>query len=198
MCQLPTLGGAILALQSGQPSKFKRSFEFYQLKLSSHFQCLWQQTHKIPILSSIILAPHFRPFSPSFCSSSPPLILASSSYTSSFTHKLAPSLVQTQNWGRIHKLLFLLVLLGIIRVSILLINMMMFNSYLTCYGWLNMETFGLGWKSSEKLKEKLKQICWKLNPKRCPYGGVHGLFCGHQNLMKPFLMILDIHSFPTI
>ena len=76
----------------------------------------------------------------------------------------------------------LLVLLGLIRVSILLINMMIYLLWLIKHGniWVRL-------KNSEKLKEKLKQIYWKLNLRRCPYDGVYDLFCGHRNLMKPFL-----------
>ena len=34
---------------------------------------------------------------------------------------------------------------------------MIYYDYMGWYGWLSMETFGLGWKSSEKLKEELNQ-----------------------------------------
>ena len=69
----------------------------------------------------------------------------------------------------------------------LLSNMMIYSDYMTCYSWLNMETLGLGWKICEKLKGKLKQNGWELNPGMCPYGGVYGFICKHQNLMKLFL-----------
>ena len=91
--------------------------------------------------------------------------------SSSFLHltsipspKLASFQLQLKLWGRIHELLLLFVLLWLSRAFILLIKLMIYCEYVSCYGWLNMKTFGLSWNSSEKLKGELKQNLLELKP----------------------------------
>ena len=42
-----------------------------------------------------------------------------------------------------------------------LLFLMLYDYLMTCFKWLNMNILGLGWISSQQLKEEYKQGCWK-------------------------------------
>ena len=102
-------------------------------------------------------------------------------------------LTQAWNLSRIHELFLLLVLLWLVRVS----NMMIYGDYMICYGWLNMETFGLGWIDQNSRKDPNIMASVKtLKP-------IHTVKCTTSTVDREiwwnqFQMKLDIQSFLTI